>query len=221
MQERIPETIEARVVKIVEEFGFEKIEGNLDLRQYLNEEVIKFLYTLKDTGLVVFHGTNSEERFDTLHTRQANDSAKESGNKKAVYADAGIIAPLGLAILNRLYVRSKFRGFVFGWTSDDKGKRIFKLSSNIFELFKSKDPNLFSDGYLYALDKSRFSNAEDAGAEWHSETDQKPILSCRVSRNLAETVFVINQGEEDTVFEYTPEEIKDMAESPVKKDSDV
>ena len=165
---------------------------------------------------VVFHGTNAEERFDSLEARQANDESKESGNKKAVYATTTARIPLALAILNKTYIGSRFRNFMTVW-GDDNGKMIFEFSPNVYELFKSGDPNLFSDGYVYVLDKANFINAEDAGNEWHSEVNQKPLLACRVSKKLADVIFIIGKGDKDNVREYSENKQKDMSNNMQNK----
>lgn len=211
-KEKIPQTAREKVKNIVKQLGFEAAGDELDLRSNSYEEVMKFFHTLMKSGGVVFHGTNAEERFDTLEAREAHDSAKESGNKKAVYADEGIGAPLIAALLNKKYLRGKFGSFITGWSGDAKGKMVSKVTTNVYELFKADDQNLFSDGYIYVLDKDNFVNAEDAGLEWHSEVNQKPVLSCRISKKLAEDIFIVGKGEFDTVIEYTPEEMKEMDE---------
>jgi hypothetical protein len=189
------------IKQIIDKFSLEISDGCLDLREYSNEDAVSFLYALKELGTVLFHGTNAEERFSILEARQANDGFKESGNKKAVYADADVTVPLANALLNRTYLISKFDSFVTAW-GDDNGKMIFNFSPNVYELFTARDPNLFSDGYVYILDKTNFINAEDAGAEWHAESDQIPLLACRVSKKLAPTIFIFGKGAADTVGEY-------------------
>lgn len=206
--EKMFKTVEAKINQISKQFGFEIFDGHLDLRNYTNPEVFNFFDALAQTGEVVFHGTNAEERFDALEARQANDSAKESGNKKAVYADTDAKPSLFLAVVNKNYLRSKFSGFASGWSDD--GKMIFKLSPNVYELLKSGDPNLFNDGYIYVLDKDNFINAEDAGHEWHSEIDQKPLLACRVSKKLADDILIFGKGDADNVLEYSSEEMANM-----------
>lgn len=197
------EPAESSALEIVNKFGAE-IEGNVvDVRDIDNEQVLELLSQLANTGKFVFHGTNSEAVYEILEARQANDSTKESGNKKAVYADEGTTAPIAAALWNRNYIRSKFRSTVTGWSNNEEGKMIFKFSPNLFELVKNKDENLYSDGFIYALDRSNFDNAEDAGAEWHAESDQKPVLAIKVSKKLADNVF-----SDDNVREYTPEEMK-------------
>jgi hypothetical protein len=188
-----------QVSKIAQQFGFEIIDGHLDLKEAPYKDVRHFFDTLIETGHFVFHGTNTEEKFDVLEARQANDAAKESGNKKAVYADAGATIPLASAILNKSYILEKLGGFTTEW-GDENGRMLFRFSSNLYALFQGHDPKLFSDGYVYILDKTRFANAEDAGAEWHSEADQAPILTCGVSGNIARDIFTLNQ-KDGNVFE--------------------
>ncbi|OGN09249.1 MAG: hypothetical protein A3J46_04585 [Candidatus Yanofskybacteria bacterium RIFCSPHIGHO2_02_FULL_41_11] len=199
MQEQISQSTKEKAQEIARRFGVEVMD---DLRDKSNDEVFRFFGALVDTGLVVLHGTNAEERFDKLEARQAKDTTKKSGNKKAVYAQDGITIPLGLAILNRKYLKSKLKDASAGWTSV-KEKTTFEFSPNIYELYKSGDPNFFTDGYVYVLDKANFINAPDAGPEWHSEVDQDPVLAYRVSKRLAEDIF-----RPDSVREYGPEELQ-------------
>ncbi len=209
--EKERETIESTIEYlkwIADQFGLEIIGDQIDLRDNSNEEVMKFFNTLAGSKRFLFHGTNSEDKFDTLEARQANDAAKESGNKKAVYANEGTTAPLAAALWNKRYLRSKSKSFITGWSSNNEGKMIFKFSPNIYELLKSGDTNMFSDGYVYVLNKDNFMNAEDAGAEWHAESDQKPVIAVRISKKLAESIFIIG----DTVAEYSPEEMKKIDE---------
>ena len=213
-----PETTGEKIKNIVSQFGFEDINNTLDLRNRSNEEVMKFFASLVKLETVVFHGTNAKERFDTLEARRANDSSKESGNKKAVYASTEIETPLILALLNEDYLKNKFDHYTTGWSRNKRGRRISKFTPNVYELLKSGDTNMFSDGYIYVLDKANFVNAEDAGAEWHSEVNQKPILTCRISRKLAKDIFILGQGDTDTVFEYSPEEIEQMDKFDKKRD---
>ncbi len=193
--------LQGKIQETVHQFGFQINNEEIDLCGYPNDLVTKFLYSLVETDLFVFHGTNSEKRYDMLEARQANDDAKESGNKKAVYADAGITIPLASALFNTAYIKSKGESFVTSW-GDDNGKMIFAFSTNIYKLFESHDPNLFSDGYIYVLNKENFANAPDAGAEWHAESDQKPLIAIKVSKNLANDIFILGQGDKDTVREY-------------------
>lgn len=186
------ETLLEQASQIARQCGFEVVEGYLDLGKISYEQVKHFLYTLAETGDFVFHGTNAKERFDVLEARQANDAAKESGNKRAVYADAGITVPLASAVLNKSYILEKLSTFTTEWGNKD-GKMLFRFSPNFYDLFVSGDPELFSDGYVYVLDKAGFMNAEGAGAEWHSEADQKPILTCRVSGKFAKDIFILDQ----------------------------
>lgn len=195
--------LRAQIQDVCDQFGFKITNDEVDLREYPNEGVFRFFYALKDLGTLLFHGTNSAERFSILEARQANDGAKESGNKKAVYADAGITIPAASAVFDMSYIKNKFDSFVTSWGNDPNGKMFFNFSKNVYELFKAHDPYLFSDGYIYILDKSKFLNAEDAGAEWHSESDQIPFLACRVSKNLASDLFIIGSADKDNVSEYS------------------
>ncbi len=65
------------------------------------------------------------------------------------------------------------------------------------------------------LDKVNFVNAEDAGGEWHSEYNQKPIFVCRVSKKLADDIFTF-----DTVATYPAEEMSQINEFISTKKTD-
>lgn len=210
MKEKIPTMARETIGAIAAQFKFEIINGEIDLRERSSEEVVSFLKALRDTERFLFHGSNSQEKYEVVEVRQGKDAAKESGNKKAVYADEGAIVPLALAVLNKNFLRNKLKHYIAGWSGNEEGKIIFKFDQNILNLFKANDPELFSDGYVYVFERTGFVNAEDAGAEWHSESDQKPSLSCRVSKRLAGQIFIYGQGESDTVAEYSPEELREI-----------
>lgn len=207
--EKSPELANESAFEIVQRFGFELNGKLLDLRNHDNHKILEFFNALAETGKYVFHGTNSKEQFDKLEARQANDTSKESGNKKAVYADANPTIPLGAALLNTGHLKGEMESFTTGWSNDD-GKVTFILSPNAYERVASKDHDVMSDGYVYVLDKTHFVNAEDARDEWHSEIDQEPILSCVIPRKMADEIYVLNHGEDDTVSKYTLAEMERM-----------
>src|SRR3989344_7025676 len=100
-KEKTIETTKEQLKRIVNQFEFKIVGDEIDLRDRPNEDVMKFFNSLAESGAFLFHGTNAQERFDKLEARQANDSAKESGNKKAVYADEGTAVPLASALWNK------------------------------------------------------------------------------------------------------------------------
>jgi len=192
-------------------------EGDfLDLCRLPNDDVIRFFASLEETAAFVFHGTNAAEKFETLVPHQSNDASKESGNKKAIYADGTAVVPMAVAILNKSYLQDKLKSFVTGWDIK-QGKTVFKFSGNIYALLKEGDTRLFSEGHVYILDRSDFVNADDAGGEWHSEQARKPLLAVRISPNLASEIYIMNPIESKTVYEYSPEEEKRVFDFAHKK----
>lgn len=200
MNEGVPQNESEKIRQICSEFGIEIVNDCADLAHLSFEETMSFLKELVNSGNVVLHGTNSDEVYKCLETRQGHCVIKESGRKKAVYATEMAITALAISVLNRKYLRSKLPGYPSSHSSH--GDEIkFKFPKGIYELFEAHDPNIFADGYVYALDKSKFVNAEDAGSEWHSESDQEPILACKISGELGKDVYIVGT-ENNTVFEY-------------------
>jgi hypothetical protein len=195
----------------LERLGVEIKENHADLTSFTNEEVINLFGDLVSSGEIVLHGTNADNPYAELEPRQANDASKESGNKKAVYATVQVEAALNHAVFNKTYALGKLRSFVWGEEIND-GKMIVGATPELYRMFKEHDPQLIADGYVYVLDKNAFVSAPDAGeVEFHSEESQKPLATCKVSKKLGDTLFIVGEGERDTVREYTLKEIEEMA----------
>jgi hypothetical protein len=187
-----------------------------DLTSLPNEAVLEFFSRLARSGSLVLHGTNADHPYAILEPRRANDSSKESGNKNAVYATVDTRAALYHAIFNQEYVREKLSSYTWGEETRTEGGKILEewvnMSPELYALFKEHDPNVLSDGFVYALDRRSFVSAPDAGdIEFHSESEVTPVAACKVSKRLGDVLFVVGQGEKDTVREYTPEQMRDMA----------
>ena len=180
----------------------------VDLTSLSNEDVLHFFNNLITSGLVVLHGTNPDVPHMQLEPRQANDSSKESGNKKAVYATIDVHAALNHAILNEAYALGKLHSYVCG----EESAGLVKMSSSLYQLFTDRDPYILRDGYVYVLDRSLFVSAPDAGGiEFYSEGTQTPLAIYKVSKKLGDALFVIGKGEtKDTVRVYTEHEMEDM-----------
>ena len=195
----------------LKKLGIEVKENHADLTSLTNEEVLSLFDDLVSSGEIVLHGTNTDNPYAELEPRQANDGAKESGNKKAVYATVQVEAALNHAVFNKAYAVSKLRSFVWGEEIND-GKMMVRATPELYQMFKEHDPQLIADGYVYVLDRNAFVSAPDAGeVEFHSEESRKPLATCKVSKKLGDALFVVGQGESDTVHEYTPEEIEESA----------
>jgi hypothetical protein len=199
------------VEETLKQLGIEMKENHADLTSLTNEEVSNLFGDLVSSGEAVLHGTNTDNPYAELEPRQANDGAKESGNKKAVYATVQVEAALNHAVFNKSYVHSKLRSFMWGEEIND-GKMMVRATPELYKMFEEHDPQLVADGYVYVLDRNSFMSAPDAGeVEFHSEESQKPLATCKVSKKLGEVLFIVGQGERDTVREYTQEEIDEDA----------
>lgn len=200
----------------LEQFGVEIKNGHADLTSLSNEAAFNLFDNLIESGVIVLHGTNTDNPHAELEPRQANDTSKESGNKKAVYASVQIEAALNHALFNKSYARSKLRSFTYGEESKE-GKMIFKATPELYKIFKERDPQLVTDGYVYVLDRNVFVSAPDAGeVEFHSEEQQKPLVICKVSKELGDDLFIVGEGEQDTVLEYSRQEQEEIATQRVK-----
>lgn len=143
-----------------------------------------------DTVPVVFHGTCGAEVLSRVEPRKANDAAKDSGNRCAVYATTDVRVAIAHAIFNRPYVTATLSSYVLGYAFD--GDRLtFRVTDDLHRLFVDADPNLFTDGYLYALDRARFVAAPESATEYASSEPQTPLLVVKVPRWLAEDLFAI------------------------------
>ncbi len=189
-----------KITQLCNESKIEVVNDCADLTQFSFNEVMSFFDTLTSNNDFLIHGTNSNEVYSCLETRQAHCLVKESGRKKAVYATEIPRVALSIAVLNRSYLKKKFGNYIFGH-SGDNFKLVFKVPTEIYDLFVAHDPNLFTDGYVYILDRANFVNAPDAGSEWHSESDQEPLLACKVSKVLAGSIYIICEPN-NTVIEF-------------------
>ncbi len=198
MHEGVPVDKHDIVNRICVESGLEVVDNCVDLARLSFVEAQKFLDALTKTGEFVLHGTNSNEVFKCLETRQGHCTIKESGRKKAVYSAENGLVTLAVSILNRKYLGSIEPNYSSGFSCTGDNIK-FTFPEKLLDLFIKKDPQVFSDGYVYVLDKSQFINAEDAGDEWHSESNQEPLLACKISKNIAEDIYKTGT-ESDNVF---------------------
>lgn len=173
-----------------------------------NENFDKILEVFKDLILsnkYVLHGTNTNHPYAILEPRQANDSSKESGNKNAVYATIIPEFALQHALINRKYLDQKLQSYVTGHSKT--GSEItFKASPNLYQLYLDKDPEIFSDGVIYVLDKSKFNTSPDAASEYHSLEAVNPVNIYKIPSKVGYDLF------EGKLRSYTDEEIKKIDE---------
>ena len=183
----------------------------VDLTCDTQERVLSICRALAGSGAYVLHGSNVRPALQRIEPRQANDAAKRSGNHVAVYASLDVEAVLMHAVLDRAYLSSRFDSYVVGYRVQD-GRLLFKTTDNIYRLFKQRDPQLYSDGYVYAMDRTCFVRSPDYASEFFSFQSLTPQRVLKVSASLGTCLFRIDTPEgDDTVIPYSAEEAKSLA----------
>ena len=151
----------------------ELLAVNYDL-PYPKEDLLTYLVTNKE---VVLHGSDKKD-IEILEPKQANDRAKEFGNKNGVYVVTDSVLPIFYAIQNR----EKISGLIISGVesdSDTKEKKYeFKMSKKVL------DTKPWTNGMVYILDKNNFQQGvDDSGElidEWVSEMPIKPLAKLEV-----------------------------------------
>jgi len=141
---------------------------------YPKTDFLKFLTAKKN---VLLHGSSNRD-LEIIEPRQANDSQKVSGNKKAVY---GVIDPI-LPIFYAIQDRNKIQGVIQSGVEEDieTGKLEYK-----FRIPKSAlDMKPWTRGVVYILDRGQFSlekyDIDQTSGEWTSEASVKPLAKLEV-----------------------------------------
>lgn len=140
---------------------------------YPKEEFLDFLVREKNCLL---HG--SAQNLDVVEPRQANDAAKKSGNKNAVYAVSDPVLPIFYAIKNKEKINGKVQsGFDNNLETGEKEYE-FVVPKEALE----KGP--WTSGVIYIFDRSQFqqeANDEgELGSEWTAEAKVKPLAKLEV-----------------------------------------
>jgi len=159
-----------------------------DLTRAQPERVVSICEALIACGACVLHGSNVRPALRRLEPRQANDAAKQSGNQRAIYASTDVYAVLMHAIVDRAYLASRFDSYTLGYRVD-RGRRQYRATDNVLRLFEQRDPNLFADGFVYALDRTPFEGSPDSSSEFVSRRPAVPLRTLRVSASLASHLF--------------------------------
>ena len=141
---------------------------------YPKEDFLKFLVEEKN---VLLHGSSNKD-IEILEPRQANDTVKVSGNKKAIY---GVIDPV-LPIFYAIQDREKFQGSIKSGVSEDaetgKLEYEFEIPKKVLEA------NPWTKGVVYLFDKNQFHEEKDdigeLSGEWTSESPIKPLAKLEV-----------------------------------------
>ncbi len=147
------------------------IEYNLS---YPKEEFLKFLTENKN---VLLHGS-ARPSLEVLEPRQANDAAKKSGNKNAVYGVTDPVLPIFYAIQDRKKLQGNIESGVEINNDTGESKYKFKIPTSA----KETDP--WTNGVIYIFDKSQFHPEQDdsgePSGEWTSDVPVKPIATLEV-----------------------------------------
>lgn len=176
--------------------------GLLDLTTVPHERVLLLCRALAGCGAYVLHGSNVRPMLSQLLPRQANDRAKESGNQCAVYASINVEVVLMHALLNRAYLSARLGAWRVACL-ELAGRQQFRVSDNLYQLFRQRDPQLLSDGHVYALERRHFAPAADTATEFFALGPRTPHRILRVSAALGETLFRVGaEAEGATVFSY-------------------
>ena len=147
------------------------IEYNL---LYPKEDFLRFLTEEKN---VLLHGS-SNRNIEILEPRQANDTVKASGNKKAIYVVTDPVLPIFYAIQDR----EKLQGSIKSGVSEDMEKGELEYKFEIPK--KALDAKPWTRGMVYIFDKNQFhEEKDDAGelsGEWTSESPVRPLAKLEV-----------------------------------------
>ncbi|MDP3697262.1 MAG: hypothetical protein Q8R55_04525 [Candidatus Taylorbacteria bacterium] len=150
--------------------GIPTIDYNL---QYPKEDFLKFLVENKN---VLLHGSPNRD-LEVLEPRQANDTAKESGNKKAVYAVTDPVMAIFFAIQNREKINGTIESGT--WDNPETGEQEYK-----FKIPKNTQATFWTQGVIYIFDKNNFTtekdNAGHSSGEWTSDSTAKPIAKIEI-----------------------------------------
>lgn len=183
----------------------------VDLTRDTHERVLSICRELIGCGAYVLHGSNVRPALRRVEPRQANDAAKRSGNHVAVYASVDVDAVLMHAVLDRAYLSRRLDSYTVGYRVH-AGRLLFKATDNLYRLFKQKDPQLYSDGFVYAMDRTCFVRSPEGGSEFFAVQPLAPQRTLEVSASLGAYLFRIDTPEgNDTVVPYSAEEAKTLA----------
>ncbi len=147
------------------------VEYNLP---YPKEDFLKFLTEEKN---VLLHGSSNGD-IEIVEPRQANDTVKTSGNKKAIY---GVVDPV-LPIFYAIQDREKIHGFVKSGVSEDVETGELNYSFEIPQ--KDLETKPWMKGVIYIFDKNQFNPEKnddgELSGEWTSERSIKPLAKLEV-----------------------------------------
>jgi hypothetical protein len=125
-----------------------------------------------------------------------------------VYASVDVDAVLMHAVLDRAYLSRRFDSYTIGYHVH-AGRRQFRVTNNVLDLFLQRDPLLCSDGFIYALDAQGFGRCDGSASEFASPRAERPLRTLYVGPAMGAYLFRVGEGAEaDTVVPYS---VDDMA----------
>jgi len=185
--------------------------GPVNLTTDPPERVLSICWALAESGTYVLHGSNVRPALPRIEPRQANDAMKSSGNYIAVYGSLNVDVVLMHAILDKAYLLSRLKSYAVGYRIR-AGRLVFNATDNLYQLFKQKDPQLFSDGYVYVLDRGCFVRSPESPSEFFALQPLEPLTTLEVSASLGAHLFRIDTPEgDDRVVPYSADETARLA----------
>ncbi len=180
----------------------------IDLTHETQERALLICGALAGCGAYVLHGSNVKPVIPRLQPRQANDAAKISGNHCAVYASIDVDVVLMHAVLDTLYLRQCLGSYTVGYRGH-AGRKVFRVTDNLYQLFKHRDSKVCSDGFIYVLDKSCFVRAPESPSEFYAVRPLLPERVLKVAASIGDYLFQVDTLDgRDTVRCYDDDEIR-------------
>lgn len=87
------------------------------------------------------------------------------------------------AVFDRTYLASRFDSYRLGYRFE-AGRCVLRVSGNVLGLAKQGDSRLFSDGFVYVLDRSCFQQSLECAAEFFSLKAVVPLRRLKVPASL-------------------------------------
>ncbi len=142
----------------------------------------------------VLHGSSVQPPLLRIDPRQANDRGRESGNFCAVYASTNVYAVLLHATLNRAYLDSVLESYMVGYRIQGT-ERVLRVSDNLYWLLQCRDPDIFTDGFIYVLEPMDFISAAGSSHEYYCTHAVVPQGALKVAGRLGWEMFSLDKPE--------------------------
>ena len=185
----------------------------VDVSGYTTQEIITFINTIKQTVPVVFHGGKSVEPHDVLDP----SISKLSGKPQSVYASDDARVALMNAVINKLpSIREKDFGVGFSSSMNitERGNLIFECPPAMYDALSNLEASeVATDGFVYVLSQPDFELSTSGHAsglsdhEFNAQQEVMPLVALKVPASVAQDIIVIGQGANDTIVEYSQEQM--------------